>query len=139
MTGRPLAATTSPADTQASAARARAIVMEMERALGFDPTDREEEKLGYDIESRVSGTGKLRFIEVKGRVSGADTVTVTKNEILTSLNKPEDFILALVEFLDVDQYRVHYLRRPFRREPDFGVTSVNYDFAELLARAEHPR
>jgi predicted nuclease of restriction endonuclease-like (RecB) superfamily len=29
---------------------------------------------------------------------------------------------------------VHYVRRPFRREPDFGVTSVNYDFAELLAR-----
>ena len=25
-----------------------------------------------------------------------------------------------------------------RREPDFGVTSVNYDFAELLARAEAP-
>lgn len=24
-------------------------------------------------------------------------------------------------------------------EPDFGVTSVNYDFAELLARAEPPR
>ena len=27
---------------------------------------------------------------------------------------------------------------PFMREPDFGVTSVNYDFAELLARAEQP-
>ncbi len=136
---RPLAAPASPADTQASAARARAIVMEVERALGFEPTDRELDKLGYDIESRVPGTGKLRFIEVKGRVSGADTVTVTKNEILTSLNKPEDFILALVEFLDSDAHRVHYLRRPFRREPDFGVTSVNYGFAELLARAEAPR
>jgi hypothetical protein len=34
---------------------------------------------------------------------------------------------------------VHYVRRPFQREPDFGVTSVNYDFAELLARAETPR
>ena len=44
----------SPVDTQASAARARAIVMEVERALGFEPTDREFEKLGYDIESRVS-------------------------------------------------------------------------------------
>jgi hypothetical protein len=35
--------------------------------------------------------------------------------------------------------RRRYLRRPFQREPDFGVTSVNYDFAELLARAEVPR
>ena len=123
----------APVDTQASAARARAIVMEIERSLGFEPTDREFEKLGYDIESRVPGTGKLRFIEVKGRVAGADTITVTKNEILYSLNKPDDFILAIVEFLDGDAHRVHYVRQPFQREPDFGVTSVNYDFAELIA------
>ena len=70
MTGRPTAPTASRVDTQASAARARAIVMEIERGLGFEPTDREFEKLGYDIESRVPGTGKLRFIEVKGRVIG---------------------------------------------------------------------
>lgn len=30
------------------------------------------------------------------------------------------------------------LRGPFQREPDFGVSSVNYDFAGLLARAEEP-
>ena len=47
-------------------------VMEIERSLGFEPTDREFEQLGYDIESRVPGTGKLRFIEVKGRVTGGD-------------------------------------------------------------------
>ena len=52
-------------DTQAAAARARATVMETERGLGFDPVDREFDKLGYDVESRVPGTGKLRFIEVK--------------------------------------------------------------------------
>lgn len=129
----------STTDAQAAAARARSIVMEVERGLGFDPVDRELEKVGYDIESRVPGTGKLRFIEVKGRVSGASTVTVTKNEILYSLNKPEDYILAIVEFFDGNQHRVHYVRTPFQREPDFGVTSVNYDFAELLARAEEPR
>jgi SNF2 family DNA or RNA helicase len=140
MSGRsPAAAPTAPIDTQASAARARAIVMEIERRLGFEPADREADKLGYDIESRVPGTGKLRFIEVKGRVSGAATITVTRNEILYSLNKPEDFILAIVEFTDDDSHRAHYLRQPFQREPDFGVTSVNYGFAELLARAAGPR
>ena len=138
MTGRPHATPAASSDTQASAARARAVVMEIERSLGFEPTDREVEKLGYDIESRVPGTGKLRFIEVKGRVAGADTITVTKNEILYSLNKPEDFILAIVEFRDDGTHRAHYLRCPFQREPDFGVTSVNYDFAELLGRAEEP-
>jgi hypothetical protein len=126
-----------PQDTQISAAKARAIIMQAERELGFVPTDRETEKLGYDIESRIPGTGKLRFIEVKGRVSGAATITVTKNEILYSLNKPDDFILAIVEF-DGDNHRMHYVRQPFQREPDFGVTSVNYDFAELLQRAEAP-
>ena len=50
----------------------------------------------------------------------------------------DDFILAIVEFLDGDSHRVHYIRQPFRREPDFGVTSVNYDLSELLARAEEP-
>jgi SNF2 family DNA or RNA helicase len=130
---------TAPVDTQASAARARAVIMEIERSLGFVPTDREFEKLGYDIESRVPGTGKLRFIEVKGRITGAETITVTKNEILYSLNKPEDFILAIVEFTGEDTHRAHYLRQPFHREPDFGVTSVNYDFADLLRRAVSPR
>ncbi len=128
-----------PADTQASAARARAVIMDIEHSLGFDPIDRELEKLGYDIESRIPGSGKLRFIEVKGRVSGAPTITVTRNEILYSLNKPEDFILAIVEFIDAETHKVHYLRQPFGREPDFGVTSVNYDFADLLVRAEAPR
>ncbi|HRJ33731.1 MAG TPA: helicase-related protein [Fimbriimonadaceae bacterium] len=125
-------------DTQLAAAKARSIIMDIERALGFEPTDREFERLGYDIESRVPGTGRLRFIEVKGRFAGAETVTVTRNEILTSLNKPEDFILAIVE-LDGDNHRAHYIRTPFQREPDFGVTSVNYDMAELLARAEVPK
>jgi hypothetical protein len=154
------------ADNDAAAAKARSIIMQVERGLGFVPTDRETEKLGYDIESRVPGTGKLRFIEVKGRITGAATITVTKNEILYSLNKPDDFILAIVEFLgDLpsaclcqegeghgrqatgangaaqagERHRVHYVRRPFQREPDFGVTSVNYSFAGLLRRGEAPK
>ena len=124
-------------DTSVAAAKARAIIMEVERKLGFDPIDKETEKLGYDVESRVPGTGKLRFIEVKGRVTGADTITVTRNEILYSLNKPEDFILAIVEFMG-ESHKVHYIRQPFKREPDFGVTSVNYNFSELLEHSEQP-
>jgi len=108
------------------------------RSLGFEPVDREMEKLGYDIESRIPNSGRLRFIEVKGRISGAATITVTRNEILYSLNQPEQFILAIVEFLGGEDHKVHYLRQPFNKEPDFGVTSVNYDFGDLLERAEEP-
>jgi hypothetical protein len=34
---------------------------------------------------------------------------------------------------------VRYVRRPFTREPDFGATSVNYDWRELWKRGEEPR
>jgi SNF2 family DNA or RNA helicase len=139
MTGQAPPEATRNVDTQAAAAAARAAVMEIERSLGFEPVDREFEKLGYDIESRCQKTGKLRFIEVKGRDATATTITVTKNEILYSLNKPDDFILAIVEFRPGEPHRILYVRRPFQREPDFGVTSVNYDFAELLGKAETPR
>ena len=140
MTGRQVrqASVARTTDKQAVAAKARAIIMDVERSFGYEPADRETEHLGYDIESRVPDTGKLRFIEVKGRASGEKTVTVTRNEILYSLNKPADFILGLVEFFADGSHRVHYLREPFQREPDFGVTSVNYDFPELLARAQPP-
>jgi hypothetical protein len=137
MTGKAIAPQVAR-DTLESAAKARAIVMEIERELGFEPIDRELEKVGYDIESTVPGTGKLRFIEVKGRIAGADTVTVTRNEILTGRNKPEDYFLAIVSF-DGDSHAVHYLRSPFQRDPDFAVTSVNYNLAELIARAEKMR
>jgi len=127
-----------PMDTQASAARARAIVMDVEKGLGYVPVDVETLKLGYDIESKIPGTGKLRFIEVKGRVSGAQTITVTRNEVLYSLNKPDQYILAIVEFFEDGTHKVHYVRRPFTAEPDFGVVSQNYDFKSLLEKAEEP-
>ena len=140
MTGRQVqeASAAKTTNKQEVAAKARAIIMDVERSFGYEPADRETEHLGYDVESRVPDTGKLRFIEVKGRESRAATVTVTRNEILYSLNKPEDFILGIVEFLEDGSHQVHYVRQPFQREPDFGVTSVNYDFPELLARAQPP-
>ena len=49
-----------------------------------------------------------------------------------------DFTLAIVEFTGAKSHRVHYVRQPFQREPDFGVTIVNYDFADLLARVKVP-
>jgi len=117
---------------------AMAAVMAAELRLGFEPRDVSADKCGYDIESRNPGNpGALRFIEVKGRVKGAETVTVTKNEILTALNKPEQYILAIVE-VDGDQATPWYIRQPFTREPDFGVTSVNYRLKDLVDKGERP-
>ena len=124
-------------DTKAVELAAMRAVMEAEKALGFEPRDVSAAKVGYDIESRVPTTGRLRFIEVKGRVDGAQTVTITKNEILTALNKPEDFVLALVR-VDGEKTQTHYVREPFGREPDFGVTCVTYDLRDLWARGASP-
>jgi hypothetical protein len=126
-----------PSETQESAAKAREIVMAIERELGFEPVDRELDRCGYDVESRDPATGRLRLIEVKGRQAGADTITVTNNEVLTCLNKPDDYLLALVLF-ENGGHRVRYVPTPFRREPDFGVTSVEYRVSELLRRAVEP-
>jgi superfamily II DNA or RNA helicase len=113
-------------------------VLAAERRLGFEPADVSAENRGYDVESRIPNTGKLRFLEVKGRAVGANTVTITRNEIMTAMNKPEDFILAIVT-VDGDAAEPRYVRQPFKREPDFAVTSVNYDLPDLLARATAPQ
>jgi len=137
---------------------AMAAVMALERKLGHEPVDVSRENLGYDIESVIyldGGREKLRFIEVKGRVSGAPTVTITRNEILCAFNKPDDWVLALVEVphlegLELDpevtefpeemlsQCRIRYVWRPFRKEPDFAVTSVNYDWGKLWSLGVEP-
>lgn len=106
-------------------------VMKIENLLGYHPIDVSSSKCGYDIESRVpKSTDHLRFIEVKGRAYGAETVTVTKNEILTGLNKPDQFILAIV-IVNGDQIETYYIRNLFTQDLDFGVTSVNYKLADL--------
>jgi len=115
-------------------------VMAYERKEGFEPRDVCKENRGYDIESRYPANhakaGQLRFIEVKGRVADADTVTVTKNEILTALNKPEDYILAIVFVGPDGAAKPRYLAKPFEQEPDFATASVTFRIKELVGRME---
>ena len=54
------------------------------------------EDRGYDIESRDPKTGSLRFIEVKGRRADADSITITRNEMLAAFNAADAYILAVV-------------------------------------------
>ncbi len=140
---------TKPDRTEAADAEARRVVevaamravMATEESLGYLPRDVSASKCGYDVESfipaqlRTEATASLRFLEVKGRAAGADTVTVTKNEILTALNTPENFILALVE-VDGSHTRTIYLKKPFRKAPEDSSCAVVYNLAELRAGAE---
>lgn len=115
-------------------------VTAIEYELGYEPKDVSAEKCGYDIESLVpeelrKNGNCLRFIEVKGRKANADTVTVSKNEILTALNKPEEFILAIVS-VDGDKTKTVYIQSPFTNSPDFGAVSVTYKIDELLRQGK---
>ncbi len=115
---------------------AMAAVMEAERACGFEPEDVSRLNLGWDVESR-GPDGTLRLVEVKGRRAGADTVTLTVNELLAALNAPDRWILALVEVEEDGTAREpRYVRGfPFR-EPMPGEAAVILKLPELLARAK---
>ena len=125
---------------------AMAAVLAAEEALGHAPRDVSAENRGYDIEALDARTGRLRFIEVKGRIAGADTVSVTRNEVIASLNAPDQFILAVVvvEGLAGAPDRL-VARAPLYvhgalddHEPRWEDTSVTKDLGRLLKRAVPP-
>src|SRR5262245_64097046 len=100
----PLSEEVSQAEREHIDRLAVAAVMETERRLRREPREMLHDNPGYDIESKDPTTNRLRFIEVKGKAAGSITVTVSKTQILTALNKPDDFILAIVE-VDSDTAR----------------------------------
>jgi superfamily II DNA or RNA helicase len=114
-------------------------VFAKERELGFIPRDVSSTNCHYDIESSHpdNQTG-LRFIEVKGRVDRADIVTVTRTEIMTALNKLDQFILAIAQVKDGAVKELRYIRKPFTQEPEFSVASVNYELSKLWLMGKQP-
>ena len=122
--------------------RAMDAVFSIERELGFEPRDVSgQRKIGYDIESVVPESKRngdspaLRLIEVKGRAAGSGTVTLSKNEILCALNKPDGWILAVVEVGGSFTHTL-YLRKPALHAPAFTENSVTYDLGRLRDSAE---
>ena len=61
-------------------------------------------------------------------------------DVQTKLAAPDTRydLVMIVMFQPDGSTAVRYVRRPFRREPDFGVTSVTYHVADLWSRGEHP-
>ena len=131
------------ADKRITEAIAMRAVMQAERDLGHEPIDVSRHNRGYDIESRVrkgrdKGGASLRFIEVKGRRADADTVTLSRNELLCALNSRRQFILALVEVDGKAARPPRYLRGYGFYEPDPVAVSVNFNLRELLERSSRP-
>ncbi len=114
-------------------------VMEAERRLGRIPRDVSATRgIGYDIESKDPRTGSLYFIEVKGKWTGKDDLTLTKNEILCSRNEPEKFRLAIVVVGEDGARPPRYLKNYLFGEPDFRETARTFSLSGLLDSAGEP-
>ena len=132
-----LRSATSPKDPEAVTRETRHIeaiamnhVMAAESGAGRYPRDVSKENRGWDVESREPD-GALRFIEVKGRKLGSETVCVTKNELLTCLNKREQFYLAVVVVDGDDVVDYWSAADALGGDWSFAMTSQNLNLAKL--------
>jgi hypothetical protein len=144
--GEPPAADPSAAFNADPAARSRIEKLAMyavrraEELRGCRVVDVSAQKCGWDITSYPpAADGKqpeARHIEVKGRVKGAATVIITRNEMLYALNQSDKFLLGIVLVGESNTVEgPFYVRNPFDTEPGWGVSSVNYELKALLEKA----
>lgn len=128
-------------DTSETDARAIAAVMAAERDLGRDPKEMPHNNPGYDIESRQSD-GHLIYLEVKGRIEGADMFWVSKTEALHGKNAGAGSRLALVSVSDRGSEfdEVRYIVDPFHDIDfgDFNATGVMGNWKQEWERGMDP-
>jgi superfamily II DNA or RNA helicase len=128
-------------DTAIVERRAVDAVLRVERRLGREPVEMPHNHPGYDVRS-TTPTNATLFLEVKGRIEGADSFVVTQNELRFASNVPDAYVLALVEVSaeGADRDRVHYLARPYG--PDvrlpFDTTNTTLAWQPYWQRAISP-
>ena len=120
--------------------RAIAAVMAAERRLGRDPQEMPHNNPGYDIRS-LTQDGHWVFVEVKGRILGAEDFFITRNEVLYGKNA-DQYRLALVSVhpdgAPLDELR--YLLDPFTglEFGDFSADGVRGNWADMWAKGDRP-
>ncbi|MDK8685183.1 helicase-related protein [Corynebacterium pseudodiphtheriticum] len=120
--------------------RAVDLVLDTERRRGNTPEEMAFNNPGYDIQSR-NPAGKLRYIEVKGRIAGSRSFTITRNEILFARTHPADHILALVEVSPdgPDRDRIVYINNAFSHlDPSDSTESQNEMWGQYWSRGGAP-
>ncbi|BCQ10584.1 RNA polymerase-associated protein RapA [Mycobacterium heckeshornense] len=128
-------------DTAAVERRAVDAVLAAERRIGRQPIEMAHTNKGYDIASARDGEPVVH-IEVKGRLSGADTLTLTYSELIHGKNMGAQHRLALVEVSPdgPEHDRLRYVADAFARI-DLGglpVTDTRLDWAKLWAAGSDP-
>ena len=123
-------------DTTIVERRAVDAVLAVEERLGRRTEEMPHNHPGYDIRS-TSRDGTVTFIEVKGRISGADSFIVTQNELRFAANVPDSYLLALVDVSPDGPVhdQVRYLRRPYGADVrlPLDTTAASLKMAGLLA------
>lgn len=121
--------------------RAVDAVLAAERTLGRTPVEMPRNNPGYDIRS-TDTQGFVHYIEVKGRIEGSDTFTITTNEITFAQTQGDRHRLALVEVStsgpERDQLR--YVSDAFAHlEPSATTRSYNEVWRDYWERGGQPR
>lgn len=121
--------------------RAVDAALAAERALGRVPVEMPRNNPGYDIRSTDS-QGFVHYIEVKGRIEGSDTFTITTNEITFAQTQGDRHRLALVEVSisgpEHDQLR--YVSDAFPHlEPSTTTRSYNEVWRDYWERGGPPQ
>ena len=128
-------------DTAEVDRRAVAAVLAAERYLGRDPKEMPHNNPGYDVRS-LTPDGHLVFLEVKGRIAGAEDFVVTRNEVLYGKNA-DRYRLALVRVSPEGPNRdeVRYLIDPFKGFDfgDFAADGVRGDWTAMWVRGGPPQ
>ena len=120
--------------------QSRTIVLAAERALGHTPVEMPHNNPGYDIRS-TDEDGFVYYIEVKGRIEGSDTFSITTNEVTFAQTQGDRHRLALVEVsksgAEHDQLR--YVANAFSQsEPWTSTRSLNEVWRDYWDRGGPP-
>lgn len=144
-TPTPNAGQSADADARAAIER-RGVdaVLAAEVAFGRSPEEQSHNNPGFDVLSRTPDGPSIR-IEVKARIAGADTFTITRTEVLMALNSAPDHRLALVRVSELgsEHDELRYIGGAFDGvEPasltDFNVVSQNLGWKEWWDRGVGP-
>ncbi|WP_434968844.1 helicase-related protein [Microbacterium sp. bgisy207] len=121
--------------------RAVEAVLATERALGRTPHEMPRNNPGYDIQS-FDPDGRIHYIEVKGRIEGSDTFTITTNEVTFAQTQGDRHRLALV-LVSPDgekRDRLRYVMDAFTHiEPSATTRSYNEEWHDYWDRGGPPR
>jgi hypothetical protein len=120
--------------------RAIDAVLAAERALDREPEEMPVNNKGYDIRTAIDS--RTTYIEVKGRIEGADGFSVSASEVLHGKNNPGQHVLAIVKVSPEgsEHDEVRYLRDEFLGVELAGMESVSVylDWPKTWTKGQSP-